>query len=60
MNTQPRPRLPSKPAPMTKEQFMIEYVLRRAAIHPGGLEGSTAAKEASYAWDVIQSRKGTS
>ena len=60
MNMQLRPRLPSTPAPMTKEQFMIAYVLHRAAIHSGGLGGSEAAKEASHAWDVIQSRKGTS
>lgn len=56
MKTPNRPRLPSPLPVMTKKQFMVEYVLRRASTSTGPLNGDSAAKEAAYAWDVIKSR----
>lgn len=39
---------------MTKREFVVQYVISRANTHLGGLEGRTAAKEAIYAWEVIE------
>jgi len=41
---------------MTKFEFMVHYVLNRASTvnHTIGLDGSSAAKEAAEAWEVIQ------
>lgn len=55
----PQRTAPSKP--MTKEQFMIDYVLRRAsAMHEGGFSGDAAAETAARAWVIIQREKNKS
>ena len=39
---------------MSKEQFIVNYVLNRARGHTGGLEALSAVREAIKAWDAIQ------
>lgn len=52
----PQRTTPSKP--MTKEEFMIDYVLRRAsAMNGGGFSGDGAAECAAKAWTIIQREK---
>ena len=53
-----RPRLQEPKRPMTKEEFMIEYVLRRASTKGGSLDAEAAARSAAEAWDLIQRKKG--
>lgn len=42
--------------PITKREFMQQYVLNRAACVTGmgGLAGAESAKEAGRAWDIIE------
>lgn len=42
---------------MTKEEFMIDWVLKRAAFREE-FSGTLAAKTASEVWDKIQELKG--
>ena len=39
---------------MSKEQFIIAYVLNRARGHTGGLEALSAVREAIKAWNAIR------
>ena len=39
---------------MNKEEFMREYVLKRAGARHDGLDGRVAAQEAEKAWQEIQ------
>lgn len=41
---------------MSKREFLLQYVLNRAATS-AGLSGSGAAQEAIKAWDVIEGAK---
>ena len=52
-----RPRLQEPKRPMTKEEFMIEYVFRRAVTQGGSLDAEGAARSAAEAWDLIQRKK---
>ena len=50
------PQTQEQPRPMTKEEFMIDWVLKRAAFRED-FSGTLAAKTASEVWDKIQSLK---
>ena len=52
-----RPRLQESKRRMTKEEFMIEYVFRRAVTQGGSLDAEGAARTAADAWELIQRRK---
>ena len=52
-----RPRLQESKRPMTKEEFIIEYVFRRAITQRDSLDGEGAAKMAADARDLIQRKK---
>lgn len=54
---QHRPRLSTPSRSMTKEEFMIEYVFRRAVTQGGSLDAEAAARSAAEAWELIQRRK---
>jgi len=43
-----------KPAPLTKREFMQQYVLARAATMPDTLSGVGAAEAAELAWNTIE------
>lgn len=45
---------PTSTPPMTKEQFLTQYVLARATIVSAGFSGDGAAETAVKAWDIIQ------
>jgi len=45
---------------MTKEEFLISYVLARAAAKPDAMGGEAAAAEAIAAWRTIQTNKDKS
>jgi hypothetical protein len=52
-----KPRIPTKEQRMTKEQFMIQYVLNRALARPDALTAEAAAESAELAWRFIQGKK---
>lgn len=61
MQTKQIPQRTTPSKPMTKEQFMIEYVLRRASgMTEGGFSGDGAAETAARAWTIIQREKNKS
>lgn len=43
--------------PVTKEQFMLQYVLARASTVEDGFDGPGAAEKAAKTWAVIQAEK---
>jgi hypothetical protein len=46
---------PAVPVPtLTKEQFLIQYVLARAGTVEAGFSGDGAAETAVRTWDIIQ------
>lgn len=52
----PKPERTKNDLPMTKEQFMIEWVLLRASFREE-FSGMAAAEVASDVWDRIQKLK---
>lgn len=52
-----RPRLQEPKRRMTKEEFIIEYVFRRAITQRDSLDGEGVAIMAADAWDLIQRKK---
>jgi hypothetical protein len=43
---------------MTKQEFILSYVLKRADTAEAGLDGVMAAKEAEQAWNYVQKVMG--
>lgn len=56
-NFQQRQEAARQALPMTKEQFLLQYVLARAAT-VSDLSGPGAARQAAEAWRMIQAEKG--
>lgn len=48
--------IPIRTKPMTKEEFMIQWVLTRASFRED-FSGTAAARAASDVWDTIQKLK---
>ena len=46
-----------QPPRMTKEQFLIQYVLARAAFREENFSGEAAARAAAKVWEEIQRLK---
>jgi len=54
---EPKPITFYTPEGLTKQAFCQQYALNRAIGHTGGLDGTSAVREAKRAWDELEKAK---